>query len=250
MAERTVTGRKYRIKSAENLWDLISFWTKSVDVEMDNGDNLEQSFSQLQNTTTQHTNSINLLNENGNAEVTSAPEYNRSKKYEKGDIVSYNDSQYYCIVDITTPEAWNDAHWTLIEDSVPFKFGIDADGNYGYIKAGADSVVPFSKTSAIYLGSVNNSGTFYLKNYGIKESVWSTLTANNFVVGGGNTSVHSGWYYTEGFNGVGASYSISKSYDPVNGALTVSANMSISKDEYSVYASNIPIYATYVAPQR
>ena len=24
------------------------------------------------------------------------------------------------------------------------KFGIDSDGNYGYIKAGADSVTPFS----------------------------------------------------------------------------------------------------------
>lgn len=28
---------------------------------------------------------------------------------------------------------------------VPFSFGVDADGNYGYIKAGADSVTPFSK---------------------------------------------------------------------------------------------------------
>ena len=28
------------------------------------------------------------------------------------------------------------------------KFGIDSDGNYGYIKAGADSVTPFS--SGIY----------------------------------------------------------------------------------------------------
>ena len=248
MAERTVTGRKYRIKSAENLWDLISFWTKSVDVEMNNGDNLEHSFSQLQNTTAQHTNSINILNENGNAEVTTAPEYDRTKKYEKGDIVSYNDSQYYCIVDITTPEAWNVDHWNLIVDEVPFKFGIDADGNYGYIKAGADSVIPFSKTSAIYLGSFNGGGTFYLKNYGIKESVWSTLTVNDFVVGGGNASAHSGWYYTEGFHGVGGSFHVSKSYDPVNGALTVSAYVSVSGDE--TISAAAPVYATYVAPQR
>lgn len=26
-------------------------------------------------------------------------------------------------------------------------FGIDADGNYGYIKAGADTVIPFSKST-------------------------------------------------------------------------------------------------------
>ena len=26
---------------------------------------------------------------------------------------------------------------------MPFKFGVDSSGNYGYIKAGADTVTPF-----------------------------------------------------------------------------------------------------------
>jgi len=30
-----------------------------------------------------------------------------------------------------------------IEENVPFKFGIDENGNYGYYKEGADSVTPF-----------------------------------------------------------------------------------------------------------
>lgn len=30
-----------------------------------------------------------------------------------------------------------------INQNVPFKFGIDKYGNYGYIKEGADSVTPF-----------------------------------------------------------------------------------------------------------
>ena len=31
--------------------------------------------------------------------------------------------------------------------NLPFKLGIDADGNYGYIKDGADAVIPFKKVS-------------------------------------------------------------------------------------------------------
>ena len=32
---------------------------------------------------------------------------------------------------------------------LPFNFGIDENGNYGYIKVGADSVTPFSKVSIV-----------------------------------------------------------------------------------------------------
>ena len=32
---------------------------------------------------------------------------------------------------------------------LPFNFGIDENGNYGYIKVGADSVTPFSKVSVV-----------------------------------------------------------------------------------------------------
>lgn len=31
----------------------------------------------------------------------------------------------------------------IIDDALPFKLGIDADGNYGYYKDGADTVTPF-----------------------------------------------------------------------------------------------------------
>ena len=34
-------------------------------------------------------------------------------------------------------------------DKVPFKFGITEDGQYGYIKDGADTVTPFKSGSAI-----------------------------------------------------------------------------------------------------
>lgn len=34
-----------------------------------------------------------------------------------------------------------------IDEKVPFSFGVDANGNYGYIKAGADTVTPFKRVS-------------------------------------------------------------------------------------------------------
>ena len=41
---------------------------------------------------------------------------------------------------------------------LPFNFGIDENGNYGYIKVGADSVTPFSKVSLvpIYSAGISN----------------------------------------------------------------------------------------------
>ena len=242
-------GKKYRIlkDAATRAWDVISFWTSARDVELDDGTTLQNSFTSLKQTTEEHTASLTDLVTENNATVTNAPGYDSTKKYEKGDIVSYNGSFYSCNTTINNPEAWNSAHWDLITDPIPFKFGIDADGNYGYIKAGADSVTPFSKTSSIYLGSFNGSGTFYLRDYGIKESVWGDLTADNFIVGGGTAAVHSGWYYTEGFHGVAGSFHVSKTYDAHAGTLTVSAHVNCSGEE--TVSAAAPVYATYVAPQ-
>ena len=43
-----------------------------------------------------------------------------------------------------------------VTESLPFKLGIDANGNYGYIKAGADSVTPF-KTGNEYKNIIVDS---------------------------------------------------------------------------------------------
>lgn len=42
-----------------------------------------------------------------------------------------------------------------IKEDIPFKLGIDANGNYGYYKAGADTVTPFKKgfQNGITIGS-------------------------------------------------------------------------------------------------
>ncbi len=48
-------------------------------------------------------------------------------------------------------------------DDIPFKFGIDSNGNYGYIKVGADTVTPFKDTDNITIlnsSCLISGGTF------------------------------------------------------------------------------------------
>lgn len=49
----------------------------------------------------------------------------------------------------------------LIDKQIPFKFGVDDEGNYGYYKAGADTVTPFLSKGAsdMYLVKIESSGT-------------------------------------------------------------------------------------------
>ena len=51
-----------------------------------------------------------------------------------------------------------------------FKFGIDSNGNYGYYKAGADSVTPFKKQSEIDAAYNNGYNAGY--NVGKPKSIW------------------------------------------------------------------------------
>ena len=88
MADNIITGRKYRIKATENTWDLISYWTKSQDVEMDDGTNLQTSFSNLK---TQADNSKTIVD--GLKTIPDdAPVYDSTMKYSKGEFTKYNGS--------------------------------------------------------------------------------------------------------------------------------------------------------------
>lgn len=157
-----ITGRKYRIlaDASRRLWNVISFWTKAQDVEFNDGSDLQSRFTSLADVTTQNTTKINNLSINNGASVNAAPLYDPTKKYQKGDIVNYNGAFYYAIVNINTPEAWNASHWQVISETLPFKFGIDPFGKYGYIKAGADSVTPFSGKMTLITDSAGSAYTF------------------------------------------------------------------------------------------
>lgn len=54
------------------------------------------------------------------------------------------------------------------EVTIPFSLGIDSDGNYGYIKAGADTVTPFRTLTPNIIKLSNN--TCILNNYDITRS--------------------------------------------------------------------------------
>lgn len=58
--EQIVSGRKFRrlINESTNLWQRISFWTKASDVELNNGQTVEDALSNIKNDITNINNSI------------------------------------------------------------------------------------------------------------------------------------------------------------------------------------------------
>ena len=79
----------------------------------------------------------------------------------------------------------------IIDDALPFKLGIDADGNYGYFKDGADTVTPFSKSLDHTVTFRNDSGED-VAIYTVKDGVGniaepSGVKATKWVDEDGNT---------------------------------------------------------------
>lgn len=113
---------------------------------------------------------------------TSAPVHDSAKAYSKGDVVSYGNVVYYANRSIAKNTAWNAAYWTVWSTNMPIKFGVDADGNYGYYKAGADSVTPFKKGGTLVretLGSISTTTTFKIKEL-FPDLNFDNITADNF----------------------------------------------------------------------
>lgn len=63
------------------------------------------------------------------------------------------------------------------------QFGIDENGNYGYIKAGADSVTPFSGVNVLHIGGLYYyyTGYDYMNLYDNDEYIEYTSEANSVV---------------------------------------------------------------------
>ena len=149
MSDQVVIGKKYRIlaNAANHLWNVVSFWTDARDVDMGNGANLKDSFTALSNTTTTNTTNITNLVNGNNATIAGGAIWSPNKLYKAGDIVNYQGNLFYRNQDQTqTEQSWVASNWTAITPStiIPFRFGVDANGRYGYKKAGADAVTPFS----------------------------------------------------------------------------------------------------------
>lgn len=79
-----------------------------------------------------------------------------------------------------------------INKMLPFKLGVDKDGNYGYIKVGADSVTPFNSSKMV-------QGTSSMVGYG----QWTKVTLGfkpkavmAYCQSGGGYLIT--WFYAEG----------------------------------------------------
>ena len=88
-----------------------------------------------------------------------------SKTYINGELVN-SSTNYAAAIEYTK----KDGSKTTVQDGIdnlrddlnnktPFSFGVDANGNYGYIKDGADTVTPFFLGQAQYLATFSNVTT-------------------------------------------------------------------------------------------
>lgn len=126
---------------------------------------------------------------------TQAPAFSGTEnEYPKGSVVTYNGAVYYALVDIPKGSSWNSTKWKVWDNNIPIRFGIDADGNYGYYKAGADTVTPFktkdtkpTPTSEMKLvRSTVATGVSSKKEYNIKtlfpDVDLTNVTSANFAI--------------------------------------------------------------------
>lgn len=93
----------------------------------------------------------------------------------------------------------NNSDYFAKSSDVPFSFGIDANGNYGYIKAGADTVTPFSSFKFAVKGQLTSS------QYG------GTLTLNDCQIGKKYLCIISSW--SSGGSSTALTYCVLKSYN-------------------------------------
>lgn len=119
------------------------------------------------------------------------------------------------------------AYSNLTADGTPFRFGMDADGNYGYIvtdEAGADSVIPFKSGGTIK--RVTLGSAFYPSSKSYKYDISgyvkdiSQITSSNFVAVLSNVSS-----YDRSATGY-EKFSCSISYAAPNVTFTVSSDQS------------------------
>ena len=118
---------------------------------------------------------------------TSAPQYSTTKAYAKGDTCSYSGVIYRCISPVTSGSQFDATKWTAWNDNQEIKFGVDADGNYGYYKVGADSVTPFKSGSSGSLtrsvvGSFSSSGASWNIASKFPDVDLNNVTQGNFAV--------------------------------------------------------------------
>jgi hypothetical protein len=113
----------------------------------------------------------------------------------------------------------------VASDGTQFRFGKNDDGEYGYIiqdESGADSVIPFKKSSITLIGTYSGNQTIDVSEY-----VNNDTTADNFLfdnISGGSTakSVNSGDSQSNSATAWVTGCSLKKTYDSDKKTLTIS----------------------------
>lgn len=120
-------------------------------------------------------------------------------------------------------------------------FGVDADGNYGYIKAGADTVTPFKTEGTKIYGSASgdNSWTVNIK----RNNPVLKLTGTGYIGNSPNNHVTLGIYgATEDFT---TPYTADNHVElPLIQGISLYANMPTVEVDVSAYP-RLVIYAIY-----
>ena len=126
--------------------------------------------------------------------------WNASTTYAVGQYCIYNNSLWKCLIQHSGQAPKTGTYWTNVSVANEItsvnnsfggmKFGIDSNGNYGYIKAGADSVTPFrsdyfflnSMETSVYNASVNSSSITVTIPTNDCYILYGTSTNTNFGV--------------------------------------------------------------------
>ena len=99
---------------------------------------------------------------------------------------------------------------------------MDDEGNYGYIKAGADTVTPFkSGAKRVSIGTVSQNTTIDVKT---KSENWASLSNDNFSIGSVSCTLGGSINTAICANGAlpSASATLSCNYNNSTGILTIS----------------------------
>lgn len=97
-------------------------------------------------------------------------------------------------IDDTAPSASKVYSSSKINTDYPFKFGVDDNGNYGYYKAGEDTVTPFksAKAKASGIGDISNGYSIDVVDeffYKVEQSMAVSVNDSIKITWDGNMSI-------------------------------------------------------------
>lgn len=185
------------ISVADKLDEIISIDVED-NVDIDNAQNDNLTYSHIvDNLTSDDTNKVlsakqgKILNEKfNNIDFSSIEAKINENKNSINDNLTKINKNTSDIANNLTKINTNTNNITTLNNKIPFSFGVDANGNYGYIKDGADTVIPFSQMA---------KGTSTYSGYSKATKVtlgWKPRAVMAYCTSGNGYIIS--WFYAEG----------------------------------------------------